>query len=146
MHYAYGRHCLPRGNHCLGLHVAPITDLYQALEKQVHASQVLKFKFKHFSRNSQVQVAHYQTSLTLITDQFFTVYNQIKITNQTTDEIIYFAMSIRKQVKLQGEAARSTELRCCCCSRVQFLKFQKVIKKPTVMQLQNLALLGRDRR
>jgi len=33
-------------------------------------------KYKNFSRNSQVQVAHYQTS--------FTVYNQIKIINHGT--------------------------------------------------------------
>ena len=55
--------------------------------------QVLKFKCKHthFNRKSLVQVAHCQTSL--ITDQFLTVHNQIKIINQTTNEIIYFAMS-----------------------------------------------------
>ena len=43
------------------------------------------------SRNSQqVQVAHYQTFL--ITGRFVTVYNQIKVINQTTNEIIYFVM------------------------------------------------------
>jgi len=36
--------------------------------------------------------------MSLITNQFVT-YSQIKITNQTTNEIIYFATSIWKQVK-----------------------------------------------
>ena len=82
-----------------------------------------------FIRNSQVQVAHYETSLTstfvlhrcsyfcnrrtinylwydmiwydLIVDQFVTIYYQIKIINQTTNQIIYFAISIWKQVKFK---------------------------------------------
>ena len=41
--------------------------------------------------------AHYQTPL--IADQFVTVYNHVQIINQITNEIIYFAMSIEKQVK-----------------------------------------------